>query len=757
MKQLKLALVLFGILCAFVLNSCSSGGGAGGSSGTGNGNIIDNGSGGVGTPLSVHLIEPAPDATNLSTSLSIQIAFNKAVQGVNDKTVGIHEGSATGPRIGMGTFVSGSNNTYTFSPSTTLKDNTAYYLVVGEKYGAEVKTQTTDANLDYITDADSADNQLAETVFYFATGDNTAPTVSMVSPSDWDTNVSISPSIQIKFSEPVSGVNLQSIVLRDEDGDAVSLGQIVAGVKSNTYTFSPLVNLKKNTTYSLTVGSDSKIVDDSTLHNELIPRTFHFTTGEFAAPTVSLVRPSNVYGISTNPSFQIMFSKPVQGVENGVSLIDSSGNSIPLGQMTVVPGNNSYIFSPASKLNELSNYCLVVGAGVGITSLEVGDDPLAQTTFCFSTGDFTAPTVSLIAPSSIHSVPIDTSIQVQFSKEVQGVLVQGASPNITLHEGSITGPTVNFSSFVVGSNNKYTFNPSSKLKNGTDYYLDLASSITDNSGNSLVTTSFKFTTIALSSAKDITSFSIDGINGVINEHNIIVTFPLEDLPKEAVAKFTQSIGANVSVNGVSQTSGQTVNNYTTPVVYTVTAADGSTAQYTVTVKLKLFLCMADGANACGCLKQNDGSGLIWYRGDIGLYTFYNQAKALAAFNSGNGHCGYTDWRIPALVTTDNQGHFLGDPEVNNSSEFGKLGNLAIANGYVRKTNLTAWLNAEGFSLQDGWGCNQTGGCHYWSSTDSPSGGWQLYMGTSFGGTGGWVGTIGQIYNSFLLPVRGGKL
>ncbi len=580
MKYLKIVLALFSILCIFILNACGSGTESGNSNVVSGG--IDNGSGDKST-LSVHLLEPAQDTTDLSTSLSIQIAFNKTVQGVSDRTIGIHEGSATGPRVGIGSFVSGSNNTYTFSPSIALKNNTQYYLTVGEKQGTDVRTQMARADLGDIIDADLPTNKLSETVFSFTTGGSISPTVSMLNPSDWDTDVSVSPSIQIKFSEPVSGVNSQSIVLRDEASNIIPLGAIVAGANNNTYTFSPQFNLNKNTKYSLTVGVDSKILDDYSKHNELTGRVFHFTTGEFAAPTVSLVRPSNIYGISTNPTLQIMFSKPVQGVENGVTLVDHFGNSVPLGQMLVVPDSHSYIFSPVASLKERTNYCLVVGTGVGVTSLEAGDDPFVQTTFCFTTGDFTAPTVSLVTPSSVHSVPIDTGIQIRFSKAVQGVLPQGSTQNITLHEGSLTGAIVELSSFAVGDNNTYTFNPSSTLKNGTDYYLDIASGIIDNSGNPLVETDFKFTTTALSSAKDITSFSLGGVAGVITDHNIVVRVPLGELPSEAVAAFTQSDGASVYVGKIPQISGKTSNDYTAPVIYTVIAADGSAAEYTVMV------------------------------------------------------------------------------------------------------------------------------------------------------------------------------
>ena len=51
--------------------------------------------------------------------------------------------------------------------------------------------------------------------------------------------------------------------------------------------------------------------------------------------------------------------------------------------------------------------------------------------------------------------------------------------------------------------------------------------------------------------------------------------------------FTLSPGASASVGGVDQVSGTTANDFTNPVVYTVTAQDGSTQDWTVTVNVAL--------------------------------------------------------------------------------------------------------------------------------------------------------------------------
>ena len=98
-------------------------------------------------------------------------------------------------------------------------------------------------------------------------------------------------------------------------------------------------------------------------------------------------------------------------------------------------------------------------------------------------------------------------------------------------------------------------------------------------------------TVAASSAKDLTSFAFLSANNAglpadviatISGTTITATVPAGTDVTALVASFTTS-GASVAVGGAMQTSGVTANNFTAPVSYVVTAADGSTKSYTVTV------------------------------------------------------------------------------------------------------------------------------------------------------------------------------
>ncbi len=87
---------------------------------------------------------------------------------------------------------------------------------------------------------------------------------------------------------------------------------------------------------------------------------------------------------------------------------------------------------------------------------------------------------------------------------------------------------------------------------------------------------------ALNPAKAITAFSIGGVSGTVSGLNISVALPIGSNRSSLVANFSTT-GASVKVGGTPQNTGVTPNNFSSPVNYTVTAEDGTSAVYTVTI------------------------------------------------------------------------------------------------------------------------------------------------------------------------------
>lgn len=124
-------------------------------------------------------------------------------------------------------------------------------------------------------------------------------------------------------------------------------------------------------------------------------------------------------------------------------------------------------------------------------------------------------------------------------------------------------------------------------------------------------------TVAASYEKEITAFSIKGRNGSINGTNITVTVLGNATLNNLVATFATT-GKTVTVNGKLQVSGETANDFRKPVIYTVTAADSSVEQYTVTVTKARFSKSRD------VYYYNAGTDGIWFTADdlIGVYHSY---------------------------------------------------------------------------------------------------------------------------------------
>jgi len=144
--------------------------------------------------------------------------------------------------------------------------------------------------------------------------------------------------------------------------------------------------------------------------------------------------------------------------------------------------------------------------------------------------------------------------------------------------------------------------------------------------------------------KAITAFSFQGLSppviGVVTEaaHTIVLTVPFGTNVSALVATFATT-GASVAAGATPQTSGLTSNNFTSPVTYRVTAANGTTQPYTVTVTV-----------AAAVIGQSYGGGKIAYilqSGDLGYSTLVTHGLIAAATDQSAGIV----WAIPAYQST----------------------------------------------------------------------------------------------------------
>lgn len=195
--------------------------------------------------------------------------------------------------------------------------------------------------------------------------------------------------------------------------------------------------------------------------------------------------------VSRTPSIILQFSTAMnpETINDSTIILSTSpdgSNPISISNITADSGNSVFHFSPLSALNEQTKYYVIITSNVKSAK----GASVKQTSFSFTTGDFTSPMVSIISPlnnaTNVSQTPI---IQFQFSESVKNV----NNTTVKLYESGYYTP-ISISSINAGSNNTFSFSPINTLNPFTSYRIVFESGITDTSGNSLTATTFNFAT-----------------------------------------------------------------------------------------------------------------------------------------------------------------------------------------------------------------------------------------------------------------------
>lgn len=174
----------------------------------------------------------------------------------------------------------------------------------------------------------------------------------------------------------------------------------------------------------------------------------------------------------------------------------------------------------------------------------------------------------------------------------------------------------------------------------------------------------------LNNAKEINSFLFTAANNpelssdvtaIINGTEITATLPYGTTDLTGLVATFAITGESVHVNGTLQTSGSTTNNFTNPVMYTVTAADGTTLEYRVTA-----LIAAAAVEKSGFTSAAD-------TGDAGVLTLFGYDENINMVYANN-QTGITfpcslEYSNPVdnQTATLNERFFMGETEVTNGA------------------------------------------------------------------------------------------
>ena len=206
--------------------------------------------------------------------------------------------------------------------------------------------------------------------------------------------------------------------------------------------------------------------------------------------------------------------------------------------------------------------------------------------------DFTSPVAYTVSASDATQTTYAVSVNVSLASEnaISAYSIAGVTGTIdavaktivlTLPNGTnLTALVATFSS--TGSSTKVSGQLQASGTTPNNFTLPVAYTVAAADGATQVYT--VTVSLATSSARDITAYSLAGVPGVITAatRTIAVALP-NGTNLSAMAATFSTTGKSVTVGSSSQTSGTTTNNFSSPVQYTVTAADGTQANYTVNV------------------------------------------------------------------------------------------------------------------------------------------------------------------------------
>ena len=221
---------------------------------------------------------PASAAINVPTNQTITATFSKPM----DPSTITATGTFTVAVAGVGGAavpgtVSYTGTTATFKPTANLAASTQFTATI------------TNAAKDLSGNALAAGVVPNPWNFTTGTGPNTtAPTITLTSPANAATGVSLNASVSATFSTAMDPLTITApgtftLAVAGLNGAAVT-GTVSYDSQTNIATFTPSANLTASTQYTATVSNAAKDLFGNALASGLVPNPWNFTTGTTAGP-----------------------------------------------------------------------------------------------------------------------------------------------------------------------------------------------------------------------------------------------------------------------------------------------------------------------------------------------------------------------------------------------------------------------------------------------------------------------------------------
>lgn len=443
----------------------------------------------------VSMTIPGNNSKNVTINPQIDLVFSLPVTNVTTSTLILKDSS--GNQVGLLEPITLTNDQdFTTRPVKSLKHNTLYSLSVESQ----------------ITAKKDPNDHINATTFYFTTVESNVPPVGdiMVSVNEKSLfnagNVSTNPLFSVAFNQTIDPdtINNNSITLTQTSLDhkastTVPLKNFTWNNDNSTVTFN-VSNppLSSQESFTLTLNTTIKNSQNQAILTS--PLDVKFTSGNNSSPTVSLIKPSPNYNVSTSPEIYVRFSVPVTGVnKNNVFLRDTDGNIIPITTPIGLTNNQDFSFRPIGALSYSNWYLVDLESGISVIS-----DPnnhLDKTFFIFATADSVTPGIAetvdgkdlFTNPTGITTTPL---FSLNFNESMDPTSANNSTITLTDTNSGTNIPLSNFTWY--SNNSSLTFYTSESLTAGSGYTLHIESGIKNANGQAILQNSLdaNFTTQA---------------------------------------------------------------------------------------------------------------------------------------------------------------------------------------------------------------------------------------------------------------------
>jgi len=396
------------------------------------------------------------NAATVAPSSTVTINFSESVN-VTGSAFTLE--CPTGTPVSFSVTPASPASSYVLHPSSSLPVGTACAVNV-------VHTQ--------VHDVDSGSPMAADYSFSFST--DAPPSVSSTVPTDGSTDVSLSSTVKVTFSEQVNATT-SSFKLECPSGTPKSYS--LSSSPATTFTLTPTSSLPSGTTCKVTVVA-AQVTDTDFGLNMASDYVFSFATA--TAPTVTSTSPADgATNVPTNATVTVNFDRSVDATTSSFKLECPTGTPIPY----------SLSSSPASSFTLTPNSVLPGGVTCTVTvvAAQVTDDsngtPMdADYVFSFTTD--VPPAVTTTSPADgATDVNAGSTVTINFSESVNA---SGSAFSLECPTG--TPEAFNQSSSPASS---FTLTPTSDLPAGTTCTVTVhASGIADVDAGSPLGADYQF-------------------------------------------------------------------------------------------------------------------------------------------------------------------------------------------------------------------------------------------------------------------------